>query len=177
MKTHLILLGLSLVLAVTACGRKPSAAPLATPASTPAASAVPAAPVVAGLFVETKEKREASSAPHVARQRLVRLDLSLLLAPDGQPLDLKAGGEITLNLFPDTTYTGVIVQIEQNADDCSWVGYLKGVEFSQMTLVYTGGLFIANISSPEGVYEVSTLGDDLYRIIQIDQTKLPGGEG
>jgi hypothetical protein len=43
-------------------------------------------------------------------------------------------------------------------------------------MIITEGIFIAKIASPEGVYEVSNIRGDLYRVILINQEKLPGGE-
>ena len=33
--------------------------------------------------------------------------------------------------------------------------------------------FIAKFASPEGVYEVSSVGGDLYRVVLIDQSSFP----
>ena len=55
-------------------------------------------------------------------------------------------------------------------------GYLKGAENSSLTMIYTGGAFIGRFTSPQGMYEVSGAGDDLYLIVEIDQTKYPGGD-
>jgi len=113
----------------------------------------------------------------VARLRFIRVNYSLLLDANGLPRPLKLGSEITINLFPDVTYTGVIEQVNDDGGVISWTGYLKDVEYSQLTMVYTSGVFIGHFASPAGVYEVSTVGDDLYRVLQIDQQKLQGGEG
>jgi hypothetical protein len=51
------------------------------------------------------------------------------------------------------------------------------VENSYFTLVYTSGVFMGHFGSPLGIYEAVIVEDDLYRVIQIDQTKFPGGEG
>ena len=36
---------------------------------------------------------------------------------------------------------------------------------------------MGHFASPLGIYEAVIVEDDLYRVIQIDQTKFPGGEG
>ena len=95
----------------------------------------------------------------------------------GQVIDESSEKEVELNLFPDVILTGVIKQITQEDGVISWIGYLKDVEYSELTMVFTGGVFIAHFASPLGVYEVSNAGNDVYRIVLIDQTKLPGGEG
>jgi hypothetical protein len=127
-----------------------------------------------GLFVDTDLVRDLPSEPHISRYRFVKVDLSRLLDDTGQFLDVK---RIVFNLFPDAVYTGVIEQVEQSGDTVSWSGYLEDVENSYFTLVYTSGVFMGHFGSPLGIYETVIVEDDLYRVIQIDQTKFPGGEG
>jgi len=106
---------------------------------------------------------------------VVKINFPLLL-DDGGRARVFAGDTITLNLFPDVVYTGVIEQVEGEGDSYTWTGQLKGIEFSGLTMILTNGVFIAKIASPDGVYEVSNIGGDLYRVILIDQGNLPGGE-
>lgn len=127
-----------------------------------------------GLFLDTDATRELPIEPHISRARFVKVDLGQLLDEAGQAREVK---EIIFNLFPDAIYTGVIEQVEQNGDSYSWSGYLKDVETSYFTMVYTSGVFMGHFASPLGVYETVFIEDDLYRVIQIDQTKFPGGEG
>ena len=128
----------------------------------------------AGFFVASDETHTFPEEPQISRSRLVMINRGQLLDENGRSISVK---EITLNLFPDVIFTGVIEQIEENGDSFSWVGYLKDVEFSAMTIVYTSGVFMGNFASPLGVYEFSYVEEDLYRIIMIDQTKFPAGEG
>ncbi len=123
------------------------------------------------LFFDTDQSGKPPSEPFIVRSRFVKVNLRLLLDENGQPRQVK---EITLNLFPDVTFTGVITGVEQSGDSVTWVGSLKDVEYSQLNMIYTGGVFIGHFASPSGVYEISMAGDDLYRIIKIDQSKLPG---
>jgi hypothetical protein len=121
------------------------------------------------LFADAPSTTQPPSEPHVARSRFVTVNLALLMDDAGRARDVR---EVTLNLFPDVVYRGVIEQIEQNGDECSWVGVLKDVEYSHLTMVFTSGVFIGHFASPLGVYEVSIVEGDLYRIILIDQSKL-----
>jgi hypothetical protein len=130
-----------------------------------------------GLFLDTRSSGPASSEAHVSRSRFVKINFALLLDEEGQVLELPSNTELTLNLFPDVTYSGVIDRVERNGDEFAWTGHLKGIEYSSLTMVFTSGIFLAQIASPAGIYEVSNVGDDLYRVILIDQTKLPGGRG
>lgn len=127
-----------------------------------------------GLFVDTSETRVLAIEPHIARSRFVKLNLGLLLDNTSQARRVK---EVTINLFPDVVYIGLIEQLEQSGDVFTWSGVLQNVENSYFTMVYTSGAFMGHFGSPLGVYEVVFVENDLYRIIQIDQTKFPGGEG
>jgi hypothetical protein len=125
------------------------------------------------LFLDAESPAPAPSASHIARSRVVKINFSVLLDESGHA---RMGDTVTLNLFPDVTYTGIIDQIEENDESYTWVGHLKDVEYSSLTLIFTGGIFIAKIASPGGIYEVSNAGGDLYRVVLIDQEKFPGGE-
>ncbi len=81
------------------------------------------------------------------RSRFVKINLDLLMDETGQARDVK---EIIFNLFPDVTYTGVIEQVEQSGDSISWSGYLKDVDTSYFTMVYTSGVFMGHFASPLG---------------------------
>ncbi len=105
------------------------------------------------------------------------INQGLLLDAQGTAQQLPPQAEIALNLFPDATYTAVIDQMQQEGDTYTWVGHLKGVETSEFTLVYAAGVFAGHFASPGSVYEVSSAGGEFYEIVQIDQQKLPGGEG
>ena len=134
-------------------------------------------PLSSSLFLETDSVGVPNPGKHVTRYRFVKINFALLLDEANQTSRLKQNSEITLNLFPDLTYTGIIEHIEENGTDYSWSGHLKDVEYSALTMLITGDTFIAHFASPAGVYEVSSAGEDLYQIIMIDQTKLPGGDG
>ena len=84
-------------------------------------------------------------------------------------------GSVTFNLFPDATVTGVIEHVETSGDSVSWSGRLDGVELGTFSMVHTAGVFMAHVASPRGVYEVTVVDGDRYRVVQIDQTKFPGG--
>ena len=165
MKTPAFILSLCMLAALlSGCGEKQGAAALDTP--------VLALSATSGLFVDTDATRALPSEQHIVRSRFVKVNLALLMDETGQSRNVK---EITLNLFPGVAYTGVLMQIEPNGDGYSWAGYLKGVEYSGLTMVYTSGVFIGHFASPSGVYEVSSAGDDLYRVIMMTPTNLPGG--
>ena len=129
------------------------------------------------LFLDAAGGAGGSTGPEVTRARWVKINGSLLLNRRGEPRKLPENAEITINLFPDTTYVGVIERVEEEGGSISWTGHLKDVETSELFIVYAADVFIGHFASPLGVYEVSNTGGDLYEVIQIDQSKLPGGEG
>jgi hypothetical protein len=123
------------------------------------------------LFLDTNEVAAPPIAPQVVRQRFVKVDLDLLLDSKKQARRIK---EITINLFPDVVYTGVIERIEFDGAGYSWSGHLRSRPPGRMTMVYTAGVFIGHFAAPDGIYEVSVVGEsDLYRAVLIDQQKLP----
>jgi hypothetical protein len=172
MKISLYVLSMCLLaVSLFGCGAKqvmvteePNALPLETPALS----------ISTGLFVDTNLRRDLPSEPHISRSRFVKVDLKLLLDESGESREVE---KIVFNLFPDVVYTGLIEQVERSGDSYSWSGYLQGVENSYFTLVYTSGVFMGHFGSPQGIYEAVVVEDDVYRVIQIDQTKFPGGEG
>ena len=125
------------------------------------------------LFSDASAADMALNTPaYVMRSRVVNVNFGLLSASSGQALNASTNPEVTLNLFPDATYTGVVERVEQNfSGGKSWIGKLKGKD-GYFYLVNSGEAFIAHVASKEGIYEVSLAGQSLYKIVQIDQSLL-----
>lgn len=156
---------------ISSCNGEITSTPLPANQSVPEKAALPSAV----LFLDAEASEATPSSAYVLRSRVVKINFPVLLDENGRAREL-TGKTITLNLFPDVIYTGMIEQVEENEDSYTWIGQLKDVEVSGLTMVLTEGVFIANIASPDGVYEVSNIGGDLYRVILINQQALPGGE-
>jgi len=158
-----------IVAILSGCGVRDQVLPFSTQTTEPPLSA-------AGeeLFIESGEEDAPSAEPQIARSRLVRVNLDLLLDEAGQAREVR---EVMINLFPDVIYGGIITGVEPEGDGYAWTGTLEGVEFSQFFMIYTSGVFIGHFASPEGVYEVSFARKNLYRVIKIDQSLLPQVEG
>ncbi|MBI3161353.1 MAG: S-layer homology domain-containing protein [Chloroflexi bacterium] len=110
----------------------------------------------------------------VVRSRYVAVNIGTLPSQDAIARKAGSGYEIELNLFPDVAYTGVIDRVAQyTPTSTSWTGTLKGRELSYFYLVVSNGTFIAHVASQDGIYEVSSAGNGVYRVTQIDQSKLP----
>ncbi len=117
----------------------------------------------------------ASLPSYAARSHNVTVNLGLLLNQEGKALDVSAKPRITFNLFPDVNYTGVIQKVEAGDENSySWVGTLENTPNGYFYLVAYQGVFVAHIASNHGVYEVSSAGKNLYRVDQIDQSRLGG---
>jgi peptidyl-Asp metalloendopeptidase len=115
---------------------------------------------------------QASSAALV-RSRYVHVNMGLLLSSSGAARTASDLPQVALNLFPDVNYTGVVDHVQKaDADSTSWSGSLSGVDGGYFYLVESGGSLIAHVASTQGVYEVSSVGNDLYRVVQIQQSKL-----
>ena len=138
-------------------------------------SPTPLPPAGDVLFLESEYSVLASPEPTETRSRFVEMNLDLLLEANGTAKDLGQDAELTINLFPDTVYLGVIQQITSESGTTTWTGYLKDIEYSSLILVYTGDVFIGHFASPLGVYEVSNISGDTYQVIQVDQNALQEG--
>ena len=110
----------------------------------------------------------------IARTRQVTLNPKALISDDKQALPLKTGAEIPFYLFEEAQYVGILNSIEDTEIGLIWTGQLKDIEYGNFTIVYTSGVFLFKIASPEGVFEVHQLKEQTYEIQQIDQTEFPG---
>jgi hypothetical protein len=128
---------------------------------------------VNGLFESTNLTRDIPLEPHISRARFVTIDREMLLYESGHARGVKG---IVFNLFPDVIYRGVIQEIDQTGDEVIWSGYIQDVEYGYFTLVFTSGVFMGHFGGSRGIYEVVFEDESLYRVIEIDQTKFPGGE-
>jgi hypothetical protein len=131
----------------------------------------------AALFIDSDQTNPTPTSKFTKQSRLVTINLPLLLDENSNPRELSKNTEINVNLFPDTNYIGVIESTGQDESGFYWLGYLKDVEYSTLTIIYTGQVFIFKFANPAGVYEVSVLSNGYYQIIQVDQNSMPGGEG
>lgn len=140
----------------------------------------PIAPQLASgkeLFLDAGSFSATPNTSTAKRYRFVKLNQELLLDESGIQKSTAAGSELNVNLFSDTNYIGVIDSSGEDSTGFYWYGHLKEVEYSTLTIVYTGDVFIFKFASPAGVYEVSYLHGEIYQIIEVDQNSVPGKEG
>lgn len=159
------------LLLAAACGDDGGATTLATTSTAPTSTT----PAGEGLLLPATSDAPPPTDPWIARSRDVRFDEAALFDAGGNPVGAPA--RITLNLFDDLTYTGIVEDAEGDAGVYTWNGRLDGIEHGYFYIVYTSDVYMVHAASPLGIYEVSYLKDDIYRVVEIDQTQLPGGEG
>jgi hypothetical protein len=116
-----------------------------------------------------------SAADHargVMRSRYVTVDMRPLLNADGSPRAVSSLSAITLNLFDNATYAGVVKSVYKGAlGSTNWVGTLSDVPGGYFYLVSVDGAFIAHVASTQGIYEVSYASPNVYRVVQLDQSQ------
>ena len=175
-------------------GREPaeSAAPdgPSTPAPTPTpVSTLPAVPsarvlgetLAGGLFSEVEGDPPPSGDVETLASRLVGIDFGQLAQVTAPPIDSKNSAKgspptaqlLVLNLFDDVVLTGIVEHIERTSSGHALRGRLEGVDWGTFTLVVSGSIVVGTVRTPEGVYEIRTVGVGTYVIRQIDESSLP----
>jgi hypothetical protein len=107
----------------------------------------------------------------IADARFVTVNVGMLFAPNGKALGKTRLPEISLNLFPNASFVGVVRRSWTDSWGSYWTGSLKGVENGYFYLTVVEGVLMAHVGSPMGIYEVSLVSGDLYKAIRIDQSK------
>ena len=151
---------------------------------------VPAAGQPGGLFTAVGPAPPASAVRGVSpapadaltlRRRLVTIDLGQLAPPgDAARPGGAAGtpsappGVLTLNLFADAVFTGLIDQAAPTfSGGWSLSGRLAGIELGTMTLVVNGAVVAGTVRTPEATYRIRPAGNGMHAVSQIDPSKLP----
>ena len=121
-------------------------------------------------------------------QRLVRIDLGQL-TPSASALPSPAGGapaaafpsgqhapggELKLNLFDDTVFTGIVERTAPTfSGGQSLSGRLVGVEGGTLTLVVNGDVVAGTVRTPEATYRIRPTENGLHAVSQVDLSRLP----
>lgn len=122
---------------------------------------------------ERAESTERSATDEVViRSNLVTIDFELLAKQRSQT--------IQLNLFADTTVEARLTRQEQHANGYSWVGSIESQE-AHKSLIHgddwaifsvIDGVLAGTVRTGLDVYRIRLAEEDVYRIEQIDETKL-----
>lgn len=138
--------------------------------SLPAVNAQSGAEDLFGASPADSAQLDLNAAPYVMRSRFVSVNLDLLIDAKGKARGADQLPQVSLNIFPDARFTGLVDKVEKSGATTSWTGALSEVEGGYFYLVVSEGVFIAHVASPEGVYEISSVGEGVYQAIQIDQS-------
>lgn len=125
------------------------------------------------VYANAPENTGARSAAAVMRARFVKIDFGLL------ERSASAGrrSAFTLNLFDDTVFLAVLDRLDRNEPEgYVWIGRLKDVKYSQVTLAVGKDVLSGNIIMPGVIYQIRYVGEGIHAIYQIDQSSFPPEE-
>jgi hypothetical protein len=120
--------------------------------------AVVAAPLAGGPLVETAQARPAAANVRRSRQVIVSLDGM------PTPADLASVGRasrtpVRLDLFEDVSVVADFDHFDENPRGTTWVGHVRGVPQSTVTLVYGDGRMTGTVVTPDAVYAIGPAPD------------------
>lgn len=136
-----------------------------------------AAPV--RLLEQSSGPTSQQTPPGVVRSRLVAIRADQLPAPSPPTAGQRGGSTLILNLFDDVTVEAVFDRFDPNPRGTTWVGHVRGIAGSTVTLVYRDGLVTGSIVTPEAAYTLRPVGNAaprgagsgfLHRVSQVDQS-------
>ena len=114
------------------------------------------------------------------RRRLVAIDFGQLTPPTDTAAAIPAAaqaapsGVLTLNLFDDASFTGLVQSVEPTfSGGYSLSGPLAGVEMGTMTFVVNGEVVAGTVQTSEATYRIRPAGADLHVVSQVDPSPLP----
>ncbi len=115
------------------------------------------------------------------RRRLVAIDFGQLTpsadtaaAVPGAAAAAAPSGVLTLNLFDDASFTGLVESVAPTfSGGYSLSGPLAGVEMGTMTLVVNGEVVAGTVRTPEATYRIRPAGGGLHAVSEVDLSRLP----
>ena len=115
------------------------------------------------------------------RRRLVAIDFGQLTpsadtaaAVPGGAAAAAPSGVLTLNLFDDASFTGLVQSVAPTfSGGYSLSGPLAGVEMGTMTLVVNGEVVAGTVRTPEATYRIRPAGGRLHAVSEVDLSRLP----
>ena len=121
---------------------------------------------------------ETASDSITLRRRLVAIDFGQLTPPvdaaAAVPPAVAPSGVLTLNLFDDASFTGLVESVAPTfSGGYSLAGPLAGVEMGTMTLVVNGDVVAGTVRTPEATYRIRPAGGGLHAVSEVDLSRLP----
>jgi hypothetical protein len=115
------------------------------------------------------------TARAAVRSRLVTVDLTQLGGAGLSPTGEESSATLVLNLFPDVTLVAERDRTEptSSGQGFTWLGTVRGLTPSQVTLVVDDGVVSGNVRVPGGSYQVRYVGDGLHALYEINPAAFP----
>ena len=112
------------------------------------------------------------------RRRLVAIDFAQLSPPadaaDAAGAAVAPSGVLTLNLFDDASFTGLVESVAPTfSGGYSLAGRLAGVEMGTMTLVVNGDVVAGTVRTLEATYRIRPAAGGLHAVSEVDLSRLP----
>ena len=126
-------------------------------------------------------RRAADELRHAVtlRRRLVSVDgdvLARAVAGAARRARPEALTALTLNLFDDVVFTGIIERRSPTfSGGYALSGRIEGVELGTMTLVVNDSVVAGAVRTPFATYRIRPSGESMHAVSQIDPSKLPKG--
>ncbi len=123
----------------------------------------------AGLFTDAIQAGSLDVPAAAVRSRSVNVNFDMLGVAWA-----KRGDILDLNLFNDVSFKAILKTVKKvSPKGFAYVGKLKGVGLSTVTMVVEDGLMAANIVFPGGAYQVRSAGDGVHVVSEVDQAAYP----
>lgn len=117
--------------------------------------------------------------PNIVRSRFVSMNVGFLMDSAKMDPAIISEQRLQFNLFDDVVLTGKIQGKEDSGAATTWKGVVEEVEGGYFFISLVEDKAVVHVASPLGVFEVSNVADNIYKVIEIDQAKLvdcPPGE-
>ncbi len=124
-----------------------------------------------GLFVPVVYEPETQTTdPTIIRTRYVQPQFLILTTADPSP----GKEQITLNLFEDVSFTGVVEKrIANSSGSTTIMGRLDGVDLGTFLLVEKEGVLVGTVKAISAHYRINLVGNDIHVISELDETAFP----
>ena len=134
------------------------------------------------LFVDppgeaSQPRSSTPQEPYVVRARQVGVNFAALAGPargGTARRDPSAGETITLNLFPDTSVSAILLRFERHTDGrYIWAGHVAGQPDNEAIFVVHRGVLTAEITDGSRAFSVRPGRSGAHQILEIDRRLLP----
>ncbi|MCP4423202.1 MAG: DUF11 domain-containing protein [Chloroflexi bacterium] len=113
-----------------------------------------------------------TSDPTIMRERSVYVNFDLL-GGDGRQTPKQRETAVALNLFEDVVFIAQKTAVETIPGGYIWYGEIKDSSPSQVIIVVRDGVLAADIRLPEGVYQIRSAADGLYKAQELNEAGFP----